>query len=152
MKKNKNSGKIYLYEIEYASGLLRNNGRQGQIIISNKELKNGQFIIVEHIGCGIFIGKVKGTTLGDTTDSLSKEVFDISDAYEYRYIQDVDVSKWWDKIQREERMEQLREEMENKFEEIDKKKKFEYYSQIDDGFRELFLEYKELSDKNDEDN
>jgi len=151
MKKSK-SGKIYVYEIEYASGLLRNNGRQNQIIMSDKELKEGQFIIVEHIGCGIFIGRVKGYTLGDADNSLTQEVFNIADAKEYRYIQDVDVSKWWDKIQREERMEQLREEMENKFEEIDKKKKFEYYSQIDDDFRELFLEYKELSDKNDKDN
>lgn len=37
--------------------------------------------------------------------------------------------------------------MESKFAEIDKQKKFEYYAQIDDGFRELYLEYEDLNKK-----
>ena len=62
--KKKKVNKNLVYEVEYASGLLRNNGRQNQLIISNKELNDGDFIIVEHIDCGIFVGRVKGTTLG----------------------------------------------------------------------------------------
>ena len=39
-------------------------------------------------------------------------------------------------------------EMEEKFAEIDKRKKFEYYAQIDDDFKELYLEYTQLRDEN----
>ena len=43
--------------------------------------------------------------------------------------------------------EELQQEMEEKFSEIDKKKKFEYYAQIDDDFRDLYLEYEDLNKK-----
>lgn len=39
--------KIHLYEVEYASGILRNNGRQNTIIYSTKKLNEGKFIIAE---------------------------------------------------------------------------------------------------------
>ena len=143
--KKKKVNKNLVYEVEYASGLLRNNGRQNQLIISNKELNDGDFIIVEHIDCGIFIGRVKGTTFGSADNELLDR-FDLENC-EYEYIQHVDVSKWWDEIQRKERIEELKREMESKFVEIDKQKKFEYYAQIDDGFRELYLEYEDLNKK-----
>lgn len=143
--RKKKVNKNLVYEVEYASGLLRNNGRQNQLIISNKELNDGDFIIVEHIDCGIFVGRVKGTTLGDADNEL-RDRFDLENC-EYEYIQHVDVSKWWDEIQRKERIEELKREMESKFAEIDKQKKFEYYAQIDDGFRELYLEYEDLNKK-----
>ena len=38
MKKKKTENIKYVYEVEYASGILRNNGRQSQFIISSKEL------------------------------------------------------------------------------------------------------------------
>ena len=47
-------------------------------------------------------------------------------------------------------MKELQEKMESKFAEIDKKKKFEYYAQIDDDFRELYLEYEDLGGKGNE--
>lgn len=137
----------YVYEIEYASGILRDNGRQNQLIVSEKELNDGDFIVVEHIDCGIFIGRVKGTTLGKTDSDLLQKSFDIEDC-EYRYIQDINVSKWWSDIKRKEKIEELRVEMERKFSEIDKKKKFEYYAEIDEDFRELYLEYEELGGNN----
>lgn len=143
MKKNKD--KKYVYEVEYASGILRNNGRQNQLVLSEIQLNNGDFIVVEHIDCGIFIGRVKGTTLG-TSDNELLERFDIENC-EYKYIQNVDVSKWWKEIEKKERIKELKEEMESRFAEIDKQKKFEYYAQIDDGFRELYLEYEDLNKK-----
>ena len=143
MKKNKD--KKYVYEVEYASGILRNNGRQNQLVLSEIQLNDGDFIVVEHIDCGIFIGRVKGTTLG-TSDNELLERFDIENC-EYKYIQNVDVSKWWKEIEKKERIKELKEEMESRFAEIDKQKKFEYYAQIDDGFRELYLEYEDLNKK-----
>ena len=54
MKKN------YMYSVTYASGILRNNGgNQNQDVFSNKKLTIGEYIVVEHKDCGIFIGKVK---------------------------------------------------------------------------------------------
>jgi hypothetical protein len=42
--------------------------------------------------------------------------------------------------------------MESKFAEIDKQKKFEYYAQIDDDFRDLYSEYKDLEKTNKKEN
>lgn len=135
MKKSKK----YIYEIEYASGILRSNGRQNQLILSNKKLHEEQFIVVEHINCGVFIGKV----LKDRSD----EEYNL-DLIEYKYIQNIDLSNWIAKIKRRERLKELSLEMEEKFAEIDKRKKFEYYAQIDDGFKELYLEYTQLGGEN----
>ena len=150
MKKKNKKEKSYVYEIEYASGLLRGTcGRENRFIVSNKELNDGDFIVVEHIDCGIFIGRVIGITIGETDSDLLQENFD-AEIFEYRYIQDIDVSNWWANIERKRRMEELKDEMESKFAEIDKKKKFEYYAQIDDDFRELYLEYVDLGEKENE--
>lgn len=149
MKKQNKKEENYVYEIEYASGLLRTSGRENQLIVSNKELNDGDFIVVEHINCGIFIGRVKGTTLGKTDSDLLQKSFYVENL-EYRYIQDIDVSNWWTDIERKRRRKELRNEMESKFAEIDKKKKFEYYAQIDDDFRELYLEYVDLGEKENE--
>ena len=150
MKKKNKKEKSYVYEIEYASDLLRGTcGRENRFIVSNKELNDGDFIVVEHIDCGIFIGRVVGITLGETDSDLLQENFD-AEIFEYRYIQDIDVSNWWADIERKRRMEELKDEMESKFAEIDKKKKFEYYAQIDDDFRELYLEYENLGGKGNE--
>ena len=147
MKKKNKKEKSYVYEIEYASGLLRGTcGRENRFIVSNKELNDGDFIVVEHIDCGIFIGRVIGIVIGETDSDLLQENFD-AEIFEYRYIQDIDVSNWWADIERKRRMEELKNEMESKFAEIDKKKKFEYYAQIDDDFRELYLEYEDLGGK-----
>lgn len=133
MKKRK-----YIYEIQYASGLLRSNGNQTQLICSPKELKINQFIVVEHEDCGVFIGKV--LKLHDEIEPSQIDEYN----WEYQYLQDIDLSKWEDEIKKKERIEELQIEMEHKFAEIDKKKKFEYYAEIDDDFRELYLEYNNL--------
>ena len=122
------------------------HGRENRLIVSNKELNDGDFIVVEHIDCGIFIGRVIGTTISEADSDLLEENLD-AEIFEYRYIQDIDVSNWWADIERKRRMEELKDEMESKFAEIDKKKKFEYYAQIDDDFRELYLEYEDLGGK-----
>ena len=136
MKKN---NKKYLYEVVFASGLLRSTSRQNVYIVSHKKLQEEQFIVVEHINCGVFIGKV----VADRSD----EEYNL-DCVEYRYIKNIDLSDWVAEIKRKERLEELSLEMEEKFAEIDKRKKFEYYAQIDDDFKELYLEYTQLKGKN----
>ncbi len=139
MKKKKD---LYAYEVEYASGLLRTNGRNDTDVVSSKKLKIGQFVIVEHKDCGIFIGRVV-EELDVEFDNLKKY-----EDYEYRYLKDINLDDWVAEIDRKKRIEELRREMESKFAEIDKQKKFEYYAQIDDDFRDLYLEYEELESQN----
>lgn len=137
----KKKNKFYAYEVEYASGLLRTNGRNDTDVVSNKQLKAGQFVIVEHKDCGVFIGRV-AEELDVEFDDLKKY-----EDYEYRYLKDINLDDWIAKIDKKKRMEELRRKMENKFAEIDKQKKFEYYAQIDDDFRDLYLEYEDLRGK-----
>ena len=137
----KKSEKFYGYEVEYASGILRTNGRNNTEILSKKKLKIGQFVVIEHIDCGVFIGRV-AEELDVEFDDLKKY-----EDYEYRYLKDINLDDWVAEIDRKKRMEELRREMESKFAEIDKQKKFEYYAQIDDDFRELYLEYEDLNKK-----
>lgn len=141
--RKKKENKIYYYTVEYASGILRINNRDSIIIASNKELKEDSFVVVEHIGCGVFIGKVY-------EQFCKGEEYIPSSAKEYKYLKDINLSDWTQRIEKEKRMEELQKQMESKFAEIDKKKKFEYYAQIDDDFRELYLEYENLGGKNDE--
>ena len=90
--------------------------------------------------CGVFIGRV----VEDTTEDLDE--WDYENC-EYEYLKDINLNDWIKEIERKKRIEELRCEMESKFAEIDKQKKFEYYAQIDDGFRELYLEYEDLNKK-----
>jgi hypothetical protein len=132
--------KIHSYEVEYASGILRNNGRQNTIIYSTKKLNEGKFIIAEHIDCGVFIARV----VKDVTD---ESYYDKS-SVEYRYLKDINLNDWIEEIDRKKRKEELEREMQSKFAELDKKKKYEYYAQFDDEFKKLFDEYSELNSKN----
>lgn len=129
--KNKN----YLYMVNYASGILLDRGRQCQLVSSTKRLKVGQFIIVEHIGCGIFIGRVSEFKGLDENNNC-----------EYVFLKHVDVSDWAKKVDNQKRKKELEAEMESMFKSLDKKKKYEYYAEIDDTFRDLLLEYNQLSD------
>lgn len=137
----KKKNKLYAYQVEYASGLLRSNGRNDVSIVSNKQLQTGQFVVIEHKDCGVFIGVI--------ADELNVEFDDTKkyENYEYRYLKDINLDDWVAEINKKKRIEELKCEMENKFAEIDKQKKFEYYAQIDDDFRELYLEYEDLNKK-----
>lgn len=132
--------KMHFYEVEYASGILRNNGRQNTIIYSTKKLNERKFIIAEHIDCGVFIARVAK----DVTD---ESYYDKS-SVEYRYLKDINLNDWIEEIDRKKRKEELEREMQSKFAELDKKKKYEYYAQFDDEFKKLFDEYSELNSKN----
>lgn len=128
----------YVYEVRYASGIIRTNGRDNQIVFSNKELKENDFIVVEHIDCGAFIGRV----WEDITNDYDKDEL----TAEYIYVQDIDLSNWIAKYDKKKRKEELKLQMESKARELDKKKKLEYYAQMDEEFNKLYSEYTELED------
>lgn len=124
-----------IYEVEYASGILRESNRQNQIIISNKKLEEEQFIIVEHIDCGVFIGKV--------IKELESDAYN-TDYIEYRYLKDIDLSDWINKIELEHKYSELKLEMELAMKKLDVEKKYEYYASIDKDFNNLFNELHDL--------
>ena len=135
MKKNNNT---YLYEVMYASGLLRKSLRQNLYITSHKKLKIGQFIVVEHIDCGVFIGKV--------IENRTGEEYNL-ETIEYRYLQNIDLSNWTRSLEKKEEREKIKKEMELKFKQIDERKKYEYYAMVDEEFNDLYQKYKELEEE-----
>lgn len=136
--------KLKVYNVRYASGMFRGiaYGKQEQYIYSEKELKKDDFIVVEHIDCGVFIGQVlenvSDTDFEDyTDDDIKKEV-------EYRYVQDIDLSNYLAGIEKAKRKEELKTEMEERFKAIDKEQKFKYYAELDSDFKAMYEEYKNL--------
>ena len=130
---------LRVYEVEYASGMFRINNRQTTEIYSDIELKEGEFIVVEHINCGVFICKV----IGETTDEYECDK-EIRDCISYRYIQPIELSGYLTKIEREEKKKVLETKMKDAFKIIDEKKKYEYYATLDEDFKKLYDEYKML--------
>lgn len=136
--------KFYVYEVSYASGLLRYNSRESQHVVSKKKLKTDSFIVVEHIDCGVFIGKVKK----NVSDSYEDEYFSYEDVVKslgYTYLQDINLDTWISKIEKEKLKEELEEKMQEKFAEMDKIIKYQYYAQLDDEFNKLYEQYKKIS-------
>lgn len=126
----------YFYLIEYASGMFAERRNQQTIIYSDKSLSTNDFIVVEHTGYGVFIGKIINEVI--PTLELNTE------GIEYRYIQTIDLSSYLKSIENAKRKEVLKEQMEKRFAEIDKEKKYEYYANLDPDFKAMFDEYKNL--------
>lgn len=123
------------YEIEYMSELFRRKDGERRVIYltSNDIYGNGTCVIVEHKQYGIFIGRiVKNEKANEPIDS------------DYRIVQRVDLDKYLSNIEKEKQRKILRKRMEEKFVEIDKEKKYEYYASIDADFKAIFDEYKAI--------
>ena len=126
--------KVYVYEFEYLSQLLNGRGNRLNTLISAVELKVGDNVIIEKEDRGIFLGRI--TVAYDCDDCNT----------DYRYVGDAGeaVAAYVKAFEKKARKEELRKEMEAKFKEIDKERKFEYYATLDESFGELYREYKEL--------
>lgn len=131
--------KLKVYSIEYASSMFRCNTPQITRIYSDKKLKEGQNIVVEHINYGIFIG----TIIEDQTKEWENDE-EVKNWIDYRYVQDIDLSNYLAKIEREKKKEELKKAMEERFKTIDKEQKFAYYATLDEDFKQLYDEYKNL--------
>ena len=141
MGKNKN---LY-YEVEYASGMFRDKNRQNCTIVSNTTLKIGEFIIVEHVGSGIFIFFLLKDISSEISCVCDNDECLYDEGTGYKFIQKVDLSKYLDKLNKEKRKAELEEQMRDRFAVIDEIKKFEYYATLDDDMAKMYEEYKKLS-------
>lgn len=135
---------LKFYNINYASDMLNSSSnKREKVIFSKDKLEIDEFIVVECKGNGVFIGRV----LEDVTDFVKEDRGDFEDPYDvtqYRYVQKIDLSNWIGEIEKKKRKEKLEQEMKEHFKRIDEKKKYEYYASIDDEFKKIYDEYKEL--------
>ena len=120
--------KKVVYDFEY----LADNGRTN-VVVSEVELKEGDTIVIEKRDRGIFLGRITG--INDIIDAAS---------ITYKYVQHVDLAAYFDAIEKEKKKAELRKEMEAKFAELDKEKKYAYYATLDEGFKALYDEYTRL--------
>lgn len=126
----------YFYVVEYASGMWAERRPQRTIIYSDISLPLNAFVVVEHTYYGVFIGKV----IEEVTPTLELN----TEGIEYRYVQHIDLSGYLQEIENAKRKEELKEQMEKRFAEIDKEKKYQYYADLDPDFKAMFEEYKKL--------
>ena len=126
--------KEYVYEFEYLSeALLRN--RRTNYITSTIELNEGDTIVIEKNGRGIFLGRIVGHI--DCADGCNSGYSYVGNAGET-------VAAYLDAIEREKKRAELRKEMEAKFAELDREKKYAYYATLDEGFKELYDAYRAI--------
>lgn len=118
------------YCFEYLSEALIKNPRLGDAL-TDGVYENGDTVVIEKAGRGIFLGRIIGPSIKEDIEG-------------YNIVQKVDVSAYFDAIEREKRREELMGLMEEKFKEIDKIKRYEYYATLDKGFGELYEEFKNL--------
>lgn len=122
--------KYNYYAFEYLSEALIKNPRMGEARTYD-EYEIGETVVIEKEGRGIFLGKIIGKALSEDVEG-------------YNIVQKVDVSAYFDAIEREKKREELMGLMEEKFREIDKMKKYEYYATLDKEFGRLYEEFKNL--------
>ena len=118
------------YAFEYLSEALIKNPRMGEAK-TYEEYEIGDTVVIEKEGRGIFLGRVIGK-------ALSKDVEG------YNIVMKVDVAAYFEAIEREKKRQELMGLMEEKFREIDKLKKYEYYATLDKEFGRLYEEFKNL--------
>lgn len=123
----------HTYEFEYLSEVKLRDRRSTNCFMSAIDLKVGDCVVIERENRGIFLGRI----IGAYDCECNTDYILVGKSGEV-------VSAYVDAIDKEKKREELIAQMEAKFKEIDKERKFEYYATLDDSFRELYKEYKEL--------
>ena len=118
------------YAFEYLSEALLKNPRMGEAKTYD-EYEIGDTVVIEKEGRGIFLGRILGK-------ALSKDVEG------YNIVMKVDVAAYFEAIEKEKKRKELMGLMEEKFKEIDKMKKYEYYATLDKEFGRLYEEFKNI--------
>lgn len=118
------------YAFEYLSEALLKSPRMGEAKTYD-EYEIGDTVVIEKEGRGIFLGRVIGK-------ALSKDVEG------YNIVMKADVAAYFEAIEKEKKRKELMGLMEEKFKEIDKLKKYEYYATLDKEFGRLYEEFKNI--------
>lgn len=131
------------YEFEYLSEVKLRDRRSTNCFMSAIDLKVGDCVVIERENRGIFLGRI----IGAYDCECNTDYILVGKSGEV-------VSAYVDAVDKEKRKEELMAQMEAKFEEINRERKFEFCAALEgqhaaqaamhDGFRELYKEYKEL--------
>ena len=121
------------YEFEYLSEVKLRDRRSTNCFMSAIDLKVGDCVVIERENRGVFLGRI----IGAYDCECNTDYILVGKSGEV-------VSAYIDAVDTEKRKEELITKMEAKFKEINKERKFEYYATLDDSFRELYKEYREL--------
>lgn len=121
------------YEIQYLSTLETGYFNEKTATISSKiKLSEGADIIVHKDNQGLFLARV-----GDLLDKGEKKL-------QYQFVDYVDVTEFYKEQERIKKRAELEKQMEQEFKKIDKMRKYEYYSTLDEHFNNLYREYQAL--------
>lgn len=118
------------YAFEYLSEVLLRSPRMGEAKTYG-EYEIGDTVVIEKEGRGIFLGRVIGKALTEDVEG-------------YNIVMKVDVAAYFEAIEKEKKRKELMAAMEEKFKEIDKMKKYEYYATLDKEFGRLYEEFKNI--------
>ena len=121
------------YEFEYLSEVKLKDRRSTNCFMSAIDLKVGDCVVIERENRGIFLGRI----IGAYDCECNTDYILVGKSGEV-------VSAYIDAVDKEKRKEELITQMEAKFEEINRDRKFEFCATLDNSFRELYKEYKEL--------
>ena len=128
------------YKIQYMSSyLMKSDDYKETLIMSDKELQIGSYIIIEKAGQGLFLGKV--LEKWDNNKGVPKTCLY---KYVHKYVQDIDLTSYFQEKEKEKRRKELEKQMEEEYARIDKMSKWEYYATKDATFNKLLEEYKKL--------
>ena len=118
------------YCFEYLSEGLLKNPRIGEAKTYD-EYESGDTVVIEKEGRGIFLGRIIGKAL-------------TQDCEGYNIVMDVDVSAYFEAIEREKKRAEIANELEERIANLDKLKKYEYYATLDKEFGRLYEEFKNI--------
>ena len=121
------------YEFEYLSEVKLRDRRSTNCFMSAIDLKVGDCVVIERENRGIFLGRI----IGAYDCECNTDYILVGKSGEV-------VSAYVDAVDKEKRRTEIANELEERIANLDKERKFEYYATLDDSFRELYKEYKEL--------
>lgn len=131
---------LKVYVVTYGSNVLGKREDREISIYSDKKLKENEFIVVEHIDYGVFIGKV----VEELEDNWYEDDEDIKKKISYRFVKKIDLSDWLKEKENEKRKAELKQQMQERFAIIDEERKYQYYANLDEEMKKLYDEYKNL--------
>ena len=121
------------YEFEYLSEVKLRDRRSTNCFMSAIDLKVGDCVVIERENRGIFLGRI----IGAYDCECNTDYILVGKSGEV-------VSAYIDAVDKEKRRTEIANELEERIANLDKERKFEYYATLDNSFRELYKEYKEL--------
>lgn len=110
-------------------------------LVSTRELKKNDTVVVEKLHVGVFIGKIEEDVSDNDRFKVCDEKEKLIQHVGYKYLKKVDISDFMEEQEKRIRKQELQKLMEKKFAELDKEMKYKFYAENNDEMKELYEEY-----------